>query len=37
MSNLWKLPQPLGNRALWLSHCAGLWSAPFLGLVGFVD
>ena len=25
------------NRDLWLSHCAGLWSAPFLGSVGFAD
>ena len=27
----------LGNRGLSLSHCAGLWSAPFLGSIGFAD
>ena len=27
----------LHNRDLWSSHCVGLWSAPFLGSVGFAD
>ena len=33
----WTSLHLLGNRDLWSSHCVGLWSAPFLGSVGFAD